>query len=98
MHQEVNMSTPDAGLPFFGVQTGARGERVVMREQTIGLSPDSSGHFTGGTDGDGDVIHVAAALAVLLFRYTYEPTIVIGMAQPELRRDGASGVAIIPLS
>jgi amino acid adenylation domain-containing protein/thioester reductase-like protein len=92
------MSVPDAGLPFFGVQAGARGERVSLEEKAVELTPVEPTNLTGRADGVDDVVQVAAALAVMLYRYTYEPTIVIGIAPGDLRTEEAHGVGVIPMS
>ncbi len=82
------MSVLDTGLPFFGVQAGARGERVSVEKRVVGLAVGTLTHITGPANGPDDIVRIAAALAVLLFRYTYEPTVVIGMAEQESGRHG----------
>ena len=88
------MSMPDAGLPFFGAQAGARGERVRLEERTVRVALGAPTDF-GGVD---VTVRVAAALALLLFRYTYEPTIVIGMAEEGRRSGETDGIGIVPVS
>src|ERR1700730_6843574 len=92
------MSVPDAGLPFFGVQAGARGERVSIEEKAVRLTLVGPTNLTGRAAGVDDVVQVAAALAILLYRYTYEPTVVIGIADQELRTEEAHGLGIVPMS
>ena len=93
------MSVLDAGLPFFGVQAGARGERVSVEERAVRLALGApTPNLTDQADGPDEVVRAAAALAVLLFRYTYEPTVAIGIAEQEIRPDGAQDVGIIPVS
>ena len=91
------MSASDTSLPFFGVQARARGERVSLRERTIGLAPTASDKLRDSSDRSAGVIRVAASLAVLLYRYTYEPTVVIGMAEPVRRVEGTHPLGIVPM-
>src|SRR5262245_13669038 len=90
------MGAPDVSLPFFGVQATPRGERVAITTLTTPLALGLSTFLTGTSDDATNTIHVAAAVAVLLFRYSGEPTMTIGMMDPRFASAEASSGVIIP--
>src|SRR5215831_12687914 len=90
------MSAPAAGLPFFGVQAAPRGERVAIKTLTTPLVLGSSIFLTGTSDDATDTNCVAAAVAVLLFRYSGEPTVTIGLLDPQFASGEASLGTVIP--
>src|SRR5215467_14232754 len=90
------MSAPDASLPFFGVQAAPRGERVAIKTLTTPLALGLSTFLSRTSDDATDTIHVAAAVAVLLFRYSGEPTVTVGLMDLRFASAEASSSAIIP--
>src|SRR5215467_16094530 len=92
------MSAPDASLPFFGVQAAPRGERVAIKTLTTPLALGVSTFLTRTSDDVTDTIHVATAAAVLLFRYSGEPTVTVGLMDPRFASAEAASGSIIPVT
>jgi len=71
---------------------------VAIKTLTTPLAQGLSTFLTGTSDDATNTIHVAAAVAVLLFRYSGEPTVTIGLMDPRFASAEASSGSIIPVT